>query len=276
MNKAITNLQTAHRSWVEHRGGLVLSLFLHLLLFSILLTKVPLRPQTSPMPRRVFLHISVPPSIPVRPNAARATFVKSSTESPRPPARETAPKPQRTVGSKAFQSTSRDNLAEINREVESEEREIARSLTNIRGELERRAFRLKGVAADFSSEGADKGTIRILDFEDHPDNVVAPILKKYGIRITQKYINGKNEMMFLNRARLGDKTFISQNQTGYFEVFELSSKALKKLTLLEEAELAGRGLDPNNTRIIKIVFGVVRRDGEYDLAVTDFKYQELY
>jgi hypothetical protein len=50
---------------------------------------------------------------------------------------------------------------------------------------------------------------------------------------------------------------------------------MKKMTLLEQAEMVKKGLDPNKTRVIKIVFGIVENEGNHDLGVTDFEYQEM-
>ena len=50
---------------------------------------------------------------------------------------------------------------------------------------------------------------------------------------------------------------------------------MRKLTLLEQEEIQKRGLDSGNTRVTRIVFGIVKLGEDFDIGVTEFEYEEL-
>ena len=164
---------------------------------------------------------------------------------------------------------------EIRKESNSESADIERALNNIRGEIEKRSSQKKGLPTGFDSAGAEKGIVRIFDVSGVPDKIVDAVFTRYDIHITQKYIGEGTPQSFLSSAQVGDKTFVNREGGGFFEVFEISYPVVKKLIALEKEEMQKRGLEPDNTEVIKVVFGIIEKNGEYDLGITEFQYHEL-
>jgi hypothetical protein len=272
----------ANPGWIEHKGGFVLSLFFHILLFSLFLKRPPTKEtQRILIPPRLTMELIMPdemmqPTPEILPSEARATHSQDAPEESQTPKTggNQAAEPAET-GKDANSLIPENTLSEFQGEIARERNNIERSLSGIHGEIEKRGFRAKGAKADFDSEGADQGTIRILDVGDIPEKILDEVFRKYNIRIVQKYIEGENNIEFLNKVKTRNKTFLSQKGTGYYEVFEIPPQAMKKMTLLEQAEMQKKGLDPNKTRVAKIVFGIVENEGNHDLGVTDFEFQEL-
>ena len=281
MNQNRQNMSPMPAGWFERRGGLLFSFFFHCLLFFILFIKIVPAPQASKPPAAITLRLIMPKPQSVQkeilPTEARATHVKESelktetdpSEIPEPTPQ--IPRIKKTPKTDPYKKA----LVEIRKNLSQEERSVDRSITMLRGQIEKRASHKKRAIEDFDSLGADEGTVRILEIGDVPEQVAASVLKKYKIRITHKFITGEKGLRFLNKAQVEDKTFHSQAGAGFYEVFELPIGAMKKLTFLERSELIKRGLDPNNTQVLKVIFGIVEKDGMYDLGVTHFSYREL-
>jgi hypothetical protein len=284
LNQANVNMGS---SWVERKGGFLLSIFLHILLFSFLLTSAPLRHLAgNPQPDKIYIQLA-PPVI------ETPIEVETHTTSPPPPARATykLEEPEQVIKSSpssrpAHPSTTspspsssahqyEGDLAEIRRESGSESEDIGRALNGIRGEIEKRSSQKKGLPASFDSAGAEQGIVRIFDVSGVPEKIIDAVFTRYDIHITQKYIGEGTPQSFLSSAQVRDKTFVNREGGGFFEVFEIPYPVVKKLTALEKDEMQKRGLEPDNTQVIKVVFGIIEKNGQYDLGVTEFQYHEL-
>jgi len=267
--------------WVERRGGLLLSLFFHMLLFSLLVTRTLPRPspEKKSEPALLLNLLMQPPSPPVPappPEEAGATHKKRENPEIEPVQPEESVETGKEEEAEPVQpeyDPYDDAMAEFNADRKEREQSMDRSLDRLKNEIMKRDARLKGQEADFDSPGNETGTVRVIDIGNVPREVADRVLQRYEIRITQKFVTGDRELSFLNQARLGEKTFNNRNLTGYFEVFELPRKAIQRLTLLERAALINRGLDPGNTFVKKITFGILETKKGYDLGVTDFEYQ---
>ena len=278
-------------SWVERKGGFLLSVFLHILLFSFLLTSAPLRHLADkPQPDKIFIQLA-PPAIetpietPIEvephptspPPPARATYKLEENEQvikDSPPSRPDHPL---TTSPPPLSSTQKYEgaLVEIRRESASDNKDIARALDDIRGEIEKRSSQKKGLPAGFDSAGAEKGIVRIFNVSGVPENIIDAVFTRYDIHITQKYIGEGTPQSFLSSAQVRDKTFVNREGGGFFEVFEIPYPVVKKLIALEKDEMQKRGLEPDNTQVIKVVFGIIEKNGQYDLGITEFQYREL-
>jgi len=278
-----TNIATIQPNWVEKNGGFFLSLFFHILVFSFLITRIPEKPPKPVEARRISLMLIAPAPMPpqpplpsqILPTEARATHMKpekkvepdlnkpSTSFAPKQPDRSRSPEIPENM------------LSEIQTEITRQQKELEYSLSDLHWAIEKRTVYLKGAEANFNSAGAEKGTVRILDVKNVSEKISEQVLRKYQIRITQKYIDGSGEVQFLNQASVREKTFVSQKKSGYFEVFEIPPTAMRKLTLLEQEEIQKRGLDSGNTRVTRIVFGIVKQGEDFDIGVTEFEYEEL-
>ncbi|HOE62514.1 MAG TPA: hypothetical protein PKW18_05495 [Candidatus Sumerlaeota bacterium] len=274
--------------WVEKQGGWLLSLFIHLAIFSFLLTYSPSSKisRNRAYPRQIFLKFSAPKENSADssklPEPARATQAMepealfTETASANPYEHPAVPHPYESA------------IAEFRREQEDAAKELAQSFAGLRGEIERRApAETKAAPADVSSIGAAQGAVRVFDISKVPEAVAATVLERYDIRISQKYMDGGAfNPNYLSSARLRDKTFVNVAGSGFYEVFEVSRRAVQRLILLESREMAVRGLNPDNTRVIKVVFGIIELSGGiaqneqndskgYDLGITEFQFEEI-
>ena len=266
---------------LENRAGIVLSLIFHAFLFIILYSTSGMN-VSPPSARKITIRLNPAPSVPEPqvvmppPQDVVATHKNAPVNDQPSTVKPPAPEPTKAPVSKPSPDKDYSHaVRKIQERLDQEERQIAGSMIDIRAEIEKRASDLKGVEADFESEGTDQGTIRIFDTGDVSKSQASRVLNTYGIRITRKFISGEGSLRYLNQAKLQDKTFFSKEGAGYYEVFEIPPRALKKLTSLERDEMIRRGLDPDSTRVVKIVFGIVKNDNEYDLGVKEFEYEEV-
>lgn len=274
--------------WVEKQGGWLLSLFIHIAIFSFLFTYSPptQSSRNRATPRQIFLKFAAPQEIPAEsqkpPEPARATQALEQETSP--------PEPSPPEAGKASGATQpyESAIAEFRREQDEAAKELSQSFAGLRGEIERRApAETQGASADVSSLGAEQGAVRVFDISKVPESVASSVLDRYDIKIVQKYMEGSAlNPNYLSSARLRDKTFINAGGSGFYEVFEVSRRAVQRLTLLESREMAVRGLNPDNTRVIKVVFGIIELGGGlvlseqsetkgYDLGITEFQFEEI-
>jgi hypothetical protein len=117
--------------------------------------------------------------------------------------------------------------------------------------------------------------IRELDFSHYPPHVVEAVMARYGMRVERRYVSRFSPNTFISRARVaGEKYFYSSagGSPGIYEVFELTPRALEKMSTLEEEELRRRGFDPARCITKRVVFGLVETPtGQYDLGVLDLE-----
>jgi hypothetical protein len=276
-------------TWIEQRGGLLLSIFFHLVLFSFLITRYPefMIPKDMKNPLTLLLNLSYEPAENEAPsfNPAVSTFQdeNAAEEAPPEPANEVTEEPVEKV---AFPKER--PLPEYKTGIEEMEKDLENSMSDLRKAIERRSLNVnaekamersslnnKGTRAGYDSSGADEGTVREFDIGNVPEKISDRVLQKYRIRITKKFISGENNVSFLNRVQVQGKTFFSGNASGYYEVFEIPMEAVKKMTFLENMELYERKLDPSKTRVKRIVFGIVQNNGDYDLGITSFEYEVI-
>lgn len=277
-------------TWIEQKGGLLLSIFFHLVLFSFLITRYPeiMIPKNIKNPLTLLLNLSyesekneVPSFTP-----SVSTFQNENVveEAPLETTNEIHEEPVEKVS-----YPEERPLPEYQTEIEEIERDLEYSMSELRKAIEKRSLNInmensmsemrsqnnKGTRTGYDSFGSDEGTVREFDIGNVPEKVSDSVLQKYRIRITKKFISGENDVSFLNRVQIQGKTFFSGKASGYYEVFEIPMEAVKKMTFLENMEFYKRKLDPSKTRVKKIVFGIVQNNGEYDLGITTFEYEVI-
>jgi len=120
----------------------------------------------------------------------------------------------------------------------------------------------------FRTEGLNEGAIREIDITGVPPNVSQEVLGRYGIRIMLMNLNGNDPNPgFLSRAQTNEGQFVKRSGSGVFQVFNYGPPAIARMMQLEEAELEKQGLDPKTSRVVRVVFGVVRTTKGYDLGI---------
>jgi hypothetical protein len=123
------------------------------------------------------------------------------------------------------------------------------------------------------------GTVRSLDFEGWPKKVVDEIMRRYDLHIThRKLMRGSNQNFLSSAANeRGDKFYADRGTNpGVYEVFELSRRAIAKMSELEEQEIRKRGMNLQRTRVKEARFGIVETGaGEYDIGIVKFVASEV-
>lgn len=289
--------------WIERHAGYCIAVpSVALALVAMAAIRVaPTAPRPEPVPPRILIEIPPPPEeIPVpreeiptpidpmpvdiaatRPNSdetgediADPMVGESASDAPRA---ETA-----ATASLVEWVPTTDDAAEIRALREAIRRE-AEALESRSRELQQSIVReeVKSAARDFqlSSDGATRGAIRLLDTSGHPESVVEPILKRYGMTFERRYTRPVGGRGFLNAAQTERGTYANMEAEGYYDVLTLSNKALATLAVREAEALAARGFDARTTRVIKIVFGIRKMDckdcPEYDLGVINLEVEQI-
>lgn len=125
-----------------------------------------------------------------------------------------------------------------------------------------------------------EGAIRELDLEGYPKDIVDDVMDRYGLQIVmQEMPAGRQGQSFLSSASRGgnDRYFGGMTaEAGVYEVFRLSRQSVAEMSRLEEQAIKERGMEPMRTRVIKIVFGIVKaKSGSYDLGVKTFEAEAV-
>ena len=162
-------------------------------------------------------------------------------------------------------------------------RREAEQLDTRRKELQSLVVReeVKSAARNFAinSDGGLRGAIRLLETAGWPDEVVRPILDRYGMTFERRYTEPVAGHSFLNAAQTGQGTFAAGGRAGYYDVLTLSNKALAYMASREAEALMKKGFDPRTTRVLRITFGIVKTSGpnsnDYDLGVTDLEVEQI-
>lgn len=171
-------------------------------------------------------------------------------------------------------------------DLQALEREVARDLAALdqrRKDLNKSILRqeVESAAADFhlTSDGGSAGAIRLLDTSGLPDDIVRPVLEKYGMTFERRYTRPVHGRNFLNAATTNRGTFSNVSAEGYYDVLALSARALAVMSAREHQALRDRGYDPRTTRVVKITFGIVKTDcrdcDPYDFGVIDIEVEQI-
>lgn len=170
-------------------------------------------------------------------------------------------------------------LNELMNRVSEGEKNLQQKRDSIRAELNRREVETTGREFLFNSDGGREGMIRLLDVEGFPQEVVRRVYARYGIDVEYRYLRPEDlntKRTYFNKVITNDESFTTKREEGYYEVFQLSSKAISLLAGLEREAITSQQRDPRNTRVRSVTFGIVLNDrGEYALGVTDLQFERL-
>jgi hypothetical protein len=123
------------------------------------------------------------------------------------------------------------------------------------------------------------GTVRELDLKGWPQDVIERIMKKYELRITERYAPGSSNQSFLSSAATaaGGRYYASRGgRPGHYQVFELSREVVAHMSRLEEAEIRRRNLDLERTRVASVTFGIVQTSpDQYDIGILTFQAEQI-
>lgn len=123
----------------------------------------------------------------------------------------------------------------------------------------------------------DQGAIRELDMDGHSPQIVSLIMARYDMRIETKRMKGTAQNFLSSASDSGGKYFGGMSvPEGIYEVWQLSRKAVAKMATLEEDAIIERGMKPEKTRVVRIVYGIVKTsESEYDLGVLHFEAEPI-
>ena len=129
----------------------------------------------------------------------------------------------------------------------------------------------------FSERGLDSGVLREIDISDVPPNEAQPVLDRYGIKIVLMPISDKHPqgINFLQRARTREGMYVRRQGSGLFQAFTYGAPAVARMMQLESDAIGKRGRDPKQTRIIRVVFGVVYTTKGYDLGIKHIEMEPV-
>jgi len=139
---------------------------------------------------------------------------------------------------------------------------------------------VSSAARDFkyNTDGGMFGAIRTFAFEGFETDDVRPVLERYGFTFERKHVKPQAGRNILNAAITSEGIYTTRPdyEEGMYEVLSLSAKATAFLATREVDALQARGFDPKNSRVRKIIFGIVKREnGELDLDVVDLEVERV-
>jgi hypothetical protein len=177
------------------------------------------------------------------------------------PTLEASPTPTLGIDAAAEEELRRDEQ-ELQRSIDQIKNNVAQQIADLAASMPP----LQGLSLPNSPQ-----VVRELDFSRYPPHVVEAVMARYGLRVERRYVSRFSPNTFISRARVaGEKYFYSSTggSPGIYEVFELTPRALEKMSTLEEEELRRRGFDPARCITKRVVFGLVETPtGQYDLGV---------
>jgi len=270
--------------WVENHAGILVSIFFHLAIFSFLLTHV-YQPIKEPV-RLNKLNILLQPVL-KQPNLRQSAQPSPQTSFPK--AAATVPHPSEQVKPEEIkpsgeesprETTAQDSSVNEHLSIErhklmAELKELEQTRQRIRSQLDARLLQAKAHQGKYASIGVARGPVRTINFKGYPRSVVEKIMKRYGISIEQKFVGPGEPSIFVSYAETDNGVYVNRQGSGFYEVFELSRTALAAMCKLEQEELIRRGYDLNHTTVVKTVFGIVEKDGEYDLGVIELEAKQI-
>lgn len=133
-------------------------------------------------------------------------------------------------------------------------------------------------AKDFevNTDGGMEGAIRTLNVDGFPDEIINEVFKRYDITYERRQIKATPGRNFLNAASTKSGTYRNVAKEGYFNVMMLSPKAMAFLVKLEVQALNDKGFEPRNTRVRKVIFGIVKdKNNRFDLGVLDIETERI-
>jgi len=136
----------------------------------------------------------------------------------------------------------------------------------------------KGAAG--SAGPGPEGAIRELDLDGFPQPIVDDIMKRYNLKVVTRTIKGgRRGQSFLSSASRGKSEQYFGGMAvpdGVYEVFQLSRESVALMSRLEEEALRKDGFEPVKSRVIRIVFGIVKQnDGSYVLGVKSLEAEAV-
>jgi hypothetical protein len=147
----------------------------------------------------------------------------------------------------------------------------------VKADINRLSIESAGREFLLNTDGGKNGVIRTFDFSEFPKEITQPLLARYGISVEYRHVDpSKNTRKFLNSATFDDGTFTNVQKEGFYEVLVFSPKAVALMAGKETAALFARDFEPRNSRIRKVVFGIIKNDqNEYDLGIIDLEVEHL-
>lgn len=172
-----------------------------------------------------------------------------------------------------------DQAAEL-QAIGSEVAGHGRTLQTRRQKLRESIIRAEVVSAakdfELSSDGGMEGAIRTLNIDGFPQEIVDEVFQRYDIIYERRHIKASPGRNFLNAATTGSGTYRNVAKEGFFNVMTLSPKAMSFMVKLEVEALQARGFEPRNTRVRKIIFGIVKdKHNRFDLGVIDLETEKI-
>ena len=173
-------------------------------------------------------------------------------------------------------TTEAAELAAMSKSATGESRALREKHLQLKETITREE--VKSAAKDFiaNSDGATEGAIRLLNFEGFSTDELMPVLQRYGFTYERRYIKPSEGRSFLNAAITNDGIYTNTPSEGVYDVLVHSAKSISIMTTREIEALAKRGYDPQRSRVLKVVFGIVRReDGSLDLDVLEIEAEQV-
>jgi hypothetical protein len=285
-------------SLTERHGGLLFSLFFHLMLLALLVSRSsPTKPMTEGSER---IHISLAPPPPAampmpRPReitvdeAVRTSTLGSQVDHiarDNTALEEIAWQNATPNASQAEQSTERDHdsfsddperersdqiseqtrrlMETFNDLAAADSQQLILAHQQLQGRLFEEQEEFQSSNADYISSGATDGHIRELDVHDVPLAIVRQVLGRYGAEVgtSPQFVETDADAppTTLNAARVGDQVLTAQRTpSGPAAMWIRYGDMLSaRLLDLERLEMAHRGLNPSRVILTKTVFSVER------------------
>ena len=281
-HQAITSSRNPISRWVENHAGMLVSFFLHLMIFSFLFTAMYPAVEEPRQPERI--HMILQPVMPeqaipvpvvapppdIIPEAAATSPEKSMENS------DAVPEAISESPGKAMESMKLEQeLSVEHKRLIAELADLNKVKKDMRMALHTQAALSEVQRGKYAVEGAASGAVRTLDFKGFPQAIVDEIMARYDIRIEQKFVGANKNPSFLSYAETQGGVYLNSQGPGYFEVFVLSREAMSKMSQLEMEELRKRNLDPERTTVVRVVFGIIQTKEGHDLGIVDFETREF-
>ncbi len=170
-------------------------------------------------------------------------------------------------------------LGKLMERAEAAESRLRNQRDALRGELNRREVETTGREFLFNSDGGREGVVRLLDVEGFPEHVLKSVYARYGIDVEFRYLKPEDlntKRTYFNAVITEQESFTAKREAGYYEVFQLSNKAISLLASMEREAITRQNKDPKNVRVRSVTFGIMVDDrNEYILGVTDMQFERL-
>lgn len=154
--------------------------------------------------------------------------------------------------------------------------QVEANQSQLEADIMRLAVESAGKEFILNSDGGKAGIIRTFDAVGIPEDVLLPVLRRYGITMEMRHTRPSGGRAFLSAARTEMGDFTTVQQEGEYMVFVLSAKAVSMMASMETAALMERGFEPRKTRVRRVEFGIVRdEDGRWALGVTDLQVEQV-